>query len=195
MRMGLAHTSARSFHGVAIKLATRGSYNHSLWWFENVGGMRVYYESYWRKDEDTGKTGVRGPVPWSDLTDWAARHPRTRKILVQDLPYDDQLCNLALRFSQAAVKEIRYPMSQLWQNFKNNVLCLGNPRWAISPKAWTCSEAAARVWAHIDPAAVIEHLRLGDILFDQVAPSGRRFGLMEAVNRFLDNERNAHTGG
>lgn len=184
MKLAIVHTSSWLPHAVGIKLVTGGKFNHSLIRFEYTCGRREYFESYWRKDHETGKTGVRGPVAWEKLVQWKSESKR-RRFIVQEMPYTPEQCEKAREFLIDAKWTIRYPLFQLWQNFKSNILGFGHPRWARSKDKWTCSECVARVWRELDPDAVLRHLRIGEITFDQVGPSGKEYGLKEAVDRFL----------
>lgn len=196
MKMGIAHTGAKSAHGTAIKVVTGSKINHSLVYFEGLDfswGLgesedkpitRVYFESWWKKDKATGKTGMRGPRPWSEVVDWRDEK-EGRKLICQELPHSHARVFETYKYCLERVKDIRYPHWQLLHNFMTNVVGTSGHRWGVSPKKWTCSEAAARVWAHIDPKAVLEFMRIGDIYFDHVTPGGKKYGLMEAVHIYM----------
>lgn len=195
MRMGFAHTSANSIHGLTIRVVTGGRFNHSLAWFEDGAdaewpeGERVYFESFWKKDPVTGKTGVRGPIPWANLAEWVNAH-RNRKVASQELPYSDEICKRAYKWCLHRVGVIGYAHWQLVQNLKTHLLGMGNHTWSISPKKYTCSELPARLWMLVDPGTpfkpgpFVKHLKIGERVFDQITPSGK-YGLYEAVHEFL----------
>jgi hypothetical protein len=192
MKMGVAHTYGPTWYGRAITAITRGPYNHSLIYFDLDGeGSRVYFESYWKKDKETGKTGMRGPIDWEELVEWEQRDPR-RRLFVQHLPYEDVVCEKAYAYCLQRKKDIYYPHWQLWHNLKSALFGSGHPARSISSDKWTCSETIGRVLAYIDPPTALEYLRLGDILFDQLTPSGKAFGICEALIRFATDRRQRH---
>lgn len=180
--MFFVYTSGNKPRSYAVRFITGGKYDHVLIAFEKPG-EHFYYESIWKKDPVTGKTGVRGPVPWKELEDWLAESPQHR-MYEQALPYDGNKCRQAVKFLEAHVGRIRYAYWQLWQNVKSFLFGMGIRPGAASRDKWTCSETVAQVWAEIDPGAALKYL-LGYLSFDQIAPSGPRFGLKEAVEKYL----------
>ena len=74
MRMAFAHTAGTAWYSGAIRWVSGGAFNHSLIIFEYDNGQQVYFESYWKKDPKTGKTGVHGPVPMAKLEAWQTFH-------------------------------------------------------------------------------------------------------------------------
>ena len=184
MKMFFVSTSAKSVHGRLIKLITGGKYNHSLVMFQLDSGGQVYFESYWKKDKTTGKTGMIGPIPYMELLDWSIKKPG-RIIHVHEMPYSPKQCQKAYSLCFSLVGKRSYAHYQLIGNAVANLFNLGRPK-SSSPNAWTCSEAVARIWGFIDSRAVLDYLRIGDIRWDQVTPSGKAFGLDEAIERFIN---------
>jgi len=204
-RLGVAHTRGTAVYSYLIRLVTWSNWNHSLIYFDNVPpdlepsipqGTRVYFESLWKKDRrqgGTGKTGVRGPVPWFDLIDYIEGNKR-RRLVCQDLPYGEDLVRLAYVAAKAMVGNVRYAPVQLFSNLKAAV-GLGTPIWAKSPKAKTCSEFAAVIWDGCDPGVPFisgpcrRILQIGTRrVFDDITPAGRN-GLKPAIDKFLAFER------
>jgi len=189
--MAVVHTysSAFPYHGPAICRATKGRFNHSLIRFEftekkllngaepGSPESRVYFESYWKKDKETGKTGVRGPIPWQDILDWEKKR-KTNKFVVQDMPFDTARVEAAYAFAMQSKGVLTYPKYQLVQN-------LINYYWKHSETEVTCSEWAALCVAQATLAvSYVYILRKGYRTYDEIAPSGPKNGLYEALQKF-----------
>ncbi len=186
MRMAFVHSYGDAWYSRAIRWCTKGKYNHSLVLFESDFGDLTYWESYWKKDPLTGKTGVRGPVPWREMTEWIARKPKKRGAVIQWLPYQPSECVRALCYLQVCRMKIKYPLCQIISNLRTMVFGAGMRRRSVTPNEWTCSECVANVWALLGPKEVLSKLKIGYILFDMVAPSGETYGLCQAVRAWLD---------
>jgi len=174
MRLANVTTRANSIHGRAIRSATHGWGNHTLILFEFETGEREYYESFWRKDKTTGRTGVRR-CAWTNLTEWEAERP-TNELRVQWVEYSEQQVQRAYKFCCDSVGKIGYAHLQLWHNLI---------RWypqAGSRDINTCSEFGGRVHFAADAMLAVRYiLRNGYRTLDMIPPSGRD-GLMESVS-------------
>ena len=144
------------------------------------GHYRVYFESWFRKWEFTGKNGVRGPIPFSHLAKWGSEPGNVLDLI--DVPVLPESVPLMLAECGQAVKFMRYAMLQLGRNYLGFRLGRGVPLSARSRFKWTCSETDVRIIARGDPRFAVTRLRLGEQIFDEYAPSGRRgLGLYELL--------------
>lgn len=206
MKMGFAFTGASSPHGLLIRWVTGKGFfklarsNHALVYFDGVPveipsaeyHQRVYFESFWKKDKVTGKTGVRGPISWENLAEWEDESKRHR-IYCYDLPYSEELVRLAHAQCLQWVGKVGYAHWQLLCNLKLNVLGLGTSVYSRSPESMTCCEMPTVLWDLMDPGPPFEPgpcrrlLGIGSRLtFDETAPSGK-YGVQEAVEKFVDS--------
>jgi len=188
MKMSFVHTHGTAWYSGAIRWASKGEYNHSLVAFALDDGSKVYFESYWKEDSVTKKTGWRGPIDWERLEEWLEEDSRHR-LVEQELPYGDVALTAAFQYCKDMVPLITYPKRQLFHNLKSMMFGSGIAIAKITPAMWTCSEGVGRVWAHVDAKAALKYLNLGNMLFDMIAPSGAKFGLKEAVDQFISDER------
>lgn len=144
---------------------------------DSQGVYRFYIESIWSKDSYTGQTGVRGPYPLQEVIDWHDKDPKHRRMEIQDLPArlrPDQVW-LAYVFAVKAVGQVTYPKPQIFFNWRGIRLKAGIPFYWRTADQWTCVELIVRVLMHVMRGRIIyKLLRLGDIGFDEYAPSGKR---------------------
>jgi hypothetical protein len=167
----------------AIRRVTKGKYNHALIVFELDNGKQVYFESYWHVDKTTGKTGLRGPVPIQELKDWVGKKKK-RAFVIQWMPYGSSQSARAYQFLEEGVKTVEYPLGQIVSNARTMLFGSGMRLKKVTPYDWTCSETCARTVAHIDPETAVKHLKVGDVLFDMIPPSGKH-GLYEGMKKFM----------
>jgi len=153
------------------------------------GQYRCYFESCLGKDDRTGKTGVRGPYPFLRLSGWYQTNPLSHKLHIQDVPLAEEEIWSVVPMMFRAVKEIHYAKMQLWHNWLGQRLGRGIALRSRSKDKWTCVEFAARVITAASPVFAAKYLELGDVLFDELAPScGRKgkpglFEMVEGVSR------------
>jgi len=200
MKIAFVHTYGNAWYSKAIKKISGGEFNHSLVMvevetmkdFAHLGLLasrdsekRFYFESYWKKDPYTKKTGVHGPIVWSELEEWIARKPKKRGALIQWIECDDEMIAQVVDALTVATSSIAYPLCQLLSNARTALFGSGMRRKDITRDRWTCSETVARMWKIIDAESLIDCLDIGNTLFfDMVMPSGRNYGLKEAVSRW-----------
>jgi len=195
VRMFLIGTSARDAKSIAIRYTTgkgvftMAPYSHMALGFSLLGDGEVYYESYWLRDSDTGRTGVRGPLPMSDLDAWVSGN-KYRKADQLELYYPPDLVKIAMAYCDSCVGKIGYSHIQLVQNLKLSIFGTAPRPDNATPEAWTCSEFPARVIDYIDPGSVGDpggplrkFLGVGThVTFDSVTPAGK-YGLWEAMEK------------
>lgn len=140
------------------------------------GNRRCYFESILGTDDRTHKTGVRGPYPFLRLSGWYQEAPERRKLHLQDVPLAEEEIWSVVPMMFKAVQEIHYAKMQLWHNWLGQRLGRGIAVRSRSRDRWTCVEFAARVITAASPALAAEYLALGDVLFDELAPSCGRKG-------------------
>ena len=169
-----------------IRWITGGRYSHCLVIFEN-GAETMYFESWHRKDEVTGKTGVRGPIPLHKITDWA-NQDRTRHIFATQPAGDDWLpVSSGEAFDMfdklcLSARRVKYAPLQLFANWMEQRI-----RWTIrrnggSKTKWTCSETVLRVLPH----RARRYFDLLDYNADSVVPSGTKtISVESAVNAWI----------
>ena len=153
------------------------------------GCYRVYYESIIDKDVETGKTGVRGPRPFMVLAEWVDGNPKRRAMGVQDVlagdPNHKAIALRAMGEAAKAVKKIKYSPIQIIYNWAGYRLHMGMPTGRRSEDRWTCVEMCVRL---LPGWFAVECLRLGEMLYDEYAPSSSRdlnnglWELMEKAN-------------
>jgi len=188
MRVYVISSTSNTPQGKAIRLFTRGKWSHSLIRFDKDNGSSVYYESYWLKDKTTGKTGVRGPIPYDNFLDWAAEGDSNR-FIEQRLYLTSKQVSAALTFCNDSSGQIGYANIQLLQNLKTLITGFAPHTRLASRNKLTCSEFVARAWYAGDPAAAVQYaLNDGYRTFDMITPGGR-FGLYEAVEAHLGKRK------
>lgn len=148
---------------------------------DDDGLIRFYMESIATKDKITGKTGVRGPYPWSKLEEWEAKNKR-RKVITQPLPLTSKQSAIMCHNALEAIWLIEYAHVQIMRNWSGYRLGRGVPLRRRSRLKWTCVEFNVRMLSAVDAAMAVEALDLGDILYDEYCPSGKRGpGLYEKI--------------
>ena len=191
IKMGYGFTADDSDTvSLIIQSGINGRYSHCFVWFECSNGQRQYFESISKQDPTHKKTGVRGPLLMSNVRTWAD-DSRYRWLYEQEeLPITEDEVKAAYAFAQKAVKEISYAPIQILRNelLLRLKLRISFGRMANS-KRWTCSEFCSRIM----PESIrFKVLPLGDVLYDDVVPSGRRgCGLMERVSDFINSDQKA----
>jgi len=145
------------------------------------GHFRFYFESVSKRDKITGKTGARGPYPFSKLADWkgASSH---RRLDIQDIPLCDKGAQRAVKRAIWAVPRIKYAYKQIWRNWLELRWGEGTPLRKRAEDRWTCVEFNVECIASASARYAIKQLRLGRLLFVEYAPSSSRGpGLHELV--------------
>jgi len=175
--------------GILIPRITGGLYSHVIVIFLLDDGSEVYFESIWKKDETTQKTGVRGPLPISKIEEWMAEHPKDRQFDRQPktgwLPLSDEEVERAYSMVMNAVNEIEYAKLQILQNWVERRLGvyihIGNG----SNKKWTCCEVPLRIL----PSRVWTYFSLLNYTADDFAPSGHNGpSIMDGVSAWIMKE-------
>jgi hypothetical protein len=183
MKLGFSYTAHDDDAlSIAIRKATGGVAHHVLARVEENDGSLIYFESSWSKDASTGKDGVRGPLPYAKLLQWAAGSPK-HKVIEQDwLPLTEEEIVKAIQMLTWATRTIKYAHLQLATNLLQNMGVI----LAVTSFAdlWTCSETCARILSYRISAP---YLKLGDCLFNNIVPSakGDVCGLYEAMERVI----------
>lgn len=194
---GLFTTDKHSIISIAILTSTGGEYSHCgllytcnpfeflklktiysyIDWREIEqepdGNYRFYFESISKKDERTGKTGVRGPYSFSKLLDWR-RASKSRHLMLVDINCKNIEAAIPILYN--ATKKIRYAPYQIWRNWLALRWGKGVPFKKRSSRRWTCSEAIVLITSIIDPAYAVRVFRLGHWLFDEYSPSSCKGG-------------------
>jgi hypothetical protein len=170
------------YAGRSIQAATNGRFNHALIRIEDDDGEVFYFESSWKRNPN-GSDGVRGPIPYANLLEWASKPGHV--LHEQDwLPLTKPEIEAALRTLNWAARNIGYAKIQLMGNLLQQHKIIIRLGASASDDRWTCSETCARVLP-IEIAA--RYLKLGEILYDHVVPSSTRplGGLYEAMEKYL----------
>lgn len=138
---------------------------------------KIYFESIWKIDPGTGKTGLRGPIPIGNLLDWIDVSPGNHIAKAQLIRITPEDTRRAYNKLISNVGYITYAKFQIALNFLsvNFPLTLG-PRFATANK-WTCSETLARVL----PAELqVNSLHIGQVTYDFVVPAGHKLPSVKA---------------
>jgi hypothetical protein len=155
-----------------------------------------YFESIWKQDPETGKTGVRGPLPIGNLFEWVTGkaepiiqwfegntpHERWcygiegRKMLIQDVPPLPGQTRRMIHTCIKAVPTIKYAKYQTgFQQGLHQFFGWNRPAWADSPNSWNCSETSSR---GLCPKILIEGLDMGGRnMYDTVSPKDVHDGI------------------
>jgi hypothetical protein len=120
----------------------------------------------------TGKNGMRGPFPLSELTAWQANDRENRRLALLKVPglIPDEVEASHCK-ALWAVKMIEYSGLQLVQNLRGYVLRRGIGLDARTPTRWTCVEGVLRC---LPPRITVPHFKVGNYLFDEYCPWGDR---------------------
>lgn len=145
MKMRFGYTSDTTEIGTKIICrVTGGPYSHVFVDFLDNDGQEVYFESLWKKDPTTGKDGLRGPMPLSNVVDWQAEDVAHRRLEMQPadgwLPLSQTEAQAAYDTMLSMVGRIRYAPGQLVQNWFGRRTGLFVRFGGGSRNAWTCSE-------------------------------------------------------
>ena len=141
------------------------------------GMFRFYFESHWHKDQYTGKSGWRGPYPFLRLGAWVSENPGKHKLEIKDVPtFSTDRLERALKKCFDMVGVWRYAKKQLVFNWRGFRLKVGVPIWLRLKQRVTCSEGAVKIVAIANPPYAVEVLLLGLVVFDEYAPSSKRWG-------------------
>jgi hypothetical protein len=188
MKMGLTFIADMSDAGSwAIRSAIGGPFSHCLVRFYSdagtLGEETVYFESIWKTDKETGKNGLRGPIPIERLTEWQDEDTANHVVYHQPwLPVTDLEAMRAYQYLEAYVPKIKYAKLQLAKNGIYAATGLWLIRRTGTQKHWQCAETCGRAL----PARLWPALGIGDVVFDMLVPSGRRgIGLFELTEAIL----------
>lgn len=191
MKIALCNTlNLSSPHGPVIVRVTGAQFgNHSLLRILEDSGTEIYFESHWKRDPQTGKTGMRGPMLYDRVLQWRDANPTKHIVFEQAwLPLTDEEIYKVIAFLAAATHDIKYAHSQLLRNYLVHRLHF-SVRFGrhASGMAWTCSEAVARALVHVR-WEIARYLGLGEITLDDLVPSSpRRGGLYEALDQYISD--------
>jgi len=150
------------------------------------GNYRFFFESIWKKDERTGKTGVRGPYPFLKLIRWKGVE-QNKTLELQDLPLSSEQAFDMIPFLCNAVIEIKYAPRQLYFNWQGIRLGVGIPFKKRTPNKWTCIETVTRVIAYVAPEFAIMILKMGEFTYEEIPPSSKSKtvpGFFEIIERY-----------
>lgn len=186
MKMGLFYTRILGNPlSDAIALITGGYWSHCgvrFLYDEAEPEGEVYYESIMKVDKDTGKDGLRGPIPMARLIEWSKEDTHNKLYFQPWLPIDTAHCRLALDMLNASVPTIRYAKLQLPKNARYAL----TKRWTINRTAskghWHCAEVIGRAMLLAAPEIAIARLDIGNVVVDMLTPSGLRgIGICERI--------------
>ena len=166
-----------SFVNRRIRYITKGPAHVFIHGYKAINGTAAedfYFESIWTKDPATGKTGVRGPIPLSNVIDWRAADPDNRTIEYQPkdgyLPLtQDEAWDAWHRLNQA-VRTVKYAPLQLVQNWMARRLGIYIHKGIGSTSKWTCSETPLR--AGVIPARWWDIFNMLSLRADDMWPGG-----------------------
>jgi hypothetical protein len=173
MKIAFGYTADTSeFSTRLIQRVTGGPYSHCVVIFQRKPGEEIYFESLWRRDTETGKSGVRGPRPVEHIMDWAAADTKHRVFHRQPrndwLPISHTEASKAYDCLSEAVGVISYAGLQLVRNWLTARTWLTVQWKRGSTRAWTCSECCLQVV----PVRYWDHYDLMHTNADDMAPSG-----------------------
>jgi len=140
-----------------------------------------YFESVWKRDPLTGKSGVRGPLPEQNIIDWREAEPGERSYvrMPEDgcLPlFPDEVMRMESKL-RAAVRTVTYARTQILQNWLAQRTGIRIYFKAGSIEQWNCSETFTRVL----PARVLPYFRLDGIFrHDDIVPCGYKLASVES---------------
>lgn len=165
-----------------IRKITKGGASHVLARF-TAGDEDVYYESHWGKDEETGKSGVRGPLPITKLNDWKSKDPDNRFIYetgYMDMP--ESAVQNARVMADWCVDNVRYSKTQIFQNWMAHRTGVYMGKRKGGPGRMTCSEFVSTL---IPTCMLATEIKIGYITYDMIVPSSHTYatGILEAVAR------------
>ena len=198
----------RSFISNVIRIATKGRSSHVFivftlndveWkWFlekyphamkERIGrdtdGMiRMYFESIWKRDPHTRRSGVRGPYSLEKLLQWVDEGKSTHLFDLQDIrDLRDYEMRDVLAECIRDVGALQYAPLQLFWNLKTLMRGVARPYKKRTKEFVTCVEFVARVLPGRYSKA---YLDMGYITLEEYVPSSRRdngLGLYELIDK------------
>ena len=174
MRMFVVTVRVKDAAGIVIQGATKGWGKHSFVLFEHEDKFREYFESCWKKDKQTGKTGVRRS-DWENFLEWV-NAKKSRQYKIQEIRASQPGIQAAYRFCSESVGKFRYAPVQLIQNLARWYPLNGDATEV------TCCEFATRAMDIADHEKVYAHiLRKGYRTVEMTSPSGASFGIMEQI--------------
>lgn len=166
-----------------VRRLTQGRFSHCFPIFSNVEDSDewLYFESHWKRDPVTGKSGVRGPLPFERVTDWCAENPTLHMFEHSEpLPLSEAEVRAARDICAAAVPTIHYAKLQIGANWLEARTGI-SIEWRGS-KRWTCSEHVCRCM----PPRLWDCFDLLNVSANRIAPCGIRMASVEtAVERML----------
>jgi len=190
VKMRLGYTSRESsVVSRRICKITGGQWSHVFAIFYGAGEP-LYFESSWKRDKHTQKTGVRGPIPLSNVEDWQAESPDDHLFVTQPvagfLPLSSGEVEGSFEIMDEAVHRVHYAKLQLAQNWISRRLGIFLHLGRGSVIEWTCSEAILR--ACIPPRLWV-YFDLLNFGADDYAPSGTNGpSIFDATQSMIDGE-------
>jgi len=163
-----------------VRRLTQGRFSHCFPMFEVEVGEDSdawrYFESHWKRDPVTGKSGVRGPLPVTRITDWCAENPTLHLFEhTEPLPLTAFEVRAAWDICLVAVPVIHYAKLQIAQNWLEARTGISIER--RGDRKWTCSEHVCRcmpprLWGYFD---------LLNVSANRIAPCGTRMVSVETA--------------
>ena len=189
LKLGFTDDS-KSWLSSLTRKATGGPSHVSVHVFEvkpNGQHERYYFESILKTDASTHKTGVRGPIPLTNLLDWLTSAEGRMLVTVPDdgyLPLTQEEARAAVRALRDSVQLVHYARAQLLGNLLAALLKVRLTFGEGSPLRFTCCELPVR--ARVLPARFWDLLGLDNINADELWPGGpSRYSLMAGVQRVI----------
>lgn len=171
----------------AIRHATGGDYNHVSVRFvgehpESGTPIEEYFESGWKPDPKSGRSGVRGPFPLRDLRQWEIESPRHHVYYQPLLPLKSAEAEAAYTLALSWVGAVGYdPLGLVRLELLLRFGLQFSRRRTGTPGEMQCAEFAFRLL----PARLWPEFGVPDRLADHMFPSGGRgdiLGLLELAN-------------
>ena len=165
-------------HVIVIVLEVKADGTHDQYYFESIG----------KTDSVTHKSGVRGPIPITDVETWAAAAKTRSFITVPEIGFlpltqheaEDAVCKM-----RNAVNTIYYAPLQLASNGLAARLHLRVTFGDGSPLSWTCCEMPIRT--RVIPPRWWDLVGMDNINADEIWPGGTSmYSLYAAAQRIVD---------
>lgn len=181
MKMRFGYTTDPDVLGSKlICRVTGGAWSHVFpVFYPSDGRESFYFESIFKRDELTCKTGVRGPRPLSKIRKWVQEKPGRRFALQPEkgfLMLTDDEAAAAETMLKWAVGVVTYPTGQIGQNWLQQRTGIDLSRGRGSATAWDCSETCLRIL----PARVWPFYGIPNVRADNITPSGNKLASIEA---------------
>lgn len=163
MKLSIVSVGSRTLHGMVVRCVTGKPFHPTAYNHSCVKFVNDRGNEFYFeavRTKDKAKYRVKGPTPWTDLILWAEAKEH-RHFVEQPIPLNDKQISAAFQFCKES-----------------------NETEGIND-----AEFAARAWYAADPANCVKYLlNDGYLTFDMITPAGK-FGLHEAVERFLQDKK------